>query len=191
MFENIESITALRLGLIDTQTVPSIGDVREHRAHAFLDAMPSKRILLSVDDIEAAERSPHYTVEMTIWHAPDRPSGLCSVCLAGAVLANRHPIRPDQIYVGPFDTDAPNEYATSAHWDRILSSLDALRSGYVNGYMLDDGRIPDEAVETFMTRHGPHDPDAPFLGFVPYDDDPAAFKAWARDVAGKLAAAGY
>jgi hypothetical protein len=113
------------------------------------------------------------------------------VCLAGAVLASRHPIQPHQVYVGPFDAEGPSEYSTSAHWDRILSSLDELRNGYVDRYLLDDGRLPDDVIENFISNHGPSDLNAPFPGYVPYEENPVAFKAWARDVAGKLATVGY
>ena len=191
MFDYVEDITATKFGLIDYQAEASCSDIKQLRAQAFLDAAPSERILLAVEDVEAAERSPHYAVEMTTWHAPDHRLGVCAVCLAGAVLASRHPIRPHQVYVGPFDADGPNEYSTSAHWDCILSSLDELRNGYVDGYLLDDGRLPDAFVESFTARHGPAELDAPFPGYVAYEENPAAFKAWARDVAGKLAAAGY
>ena len=191
MFDYVEHTTATRLGLIDGLSEDSRIDVKALRAQAFLDAAPSERILLAVDDIEAAERSPHYAVEMTTWHAPDHRLGVCAVCLAGAVLASRHPIRPHQVYVGPFDAEGPGEYSTSAHWDRILSSLDDLRNGYVDGYLLDDGRLPDDVIENFISDHGPSDLNAPFPGYVSYEENPAAFKAWARDVAGKLATIGY
>lgn len=191
MFDYVEDIIATNLGLIDHQAEASCSDIKQLRAQAFLEAAPSERILLAVEDVEAAERSPHYAVEMTTWHAPDQRLGVCAVCLAGAVLANRHPIRPHQVYVGPFDAEGPGEYSTSAHWDRILSGLDELRNGYVDGYLLDDGRLPDEVIENFISDHGPGDSNAPFPGHVPYEENPAAFKAWARDVAGKLAAVGY
>ena len=46
---------------------------------------PSELIRLAIADLEKVERSHRYRVDMRVWHEPYR--GVCSVCLAGAVMA--------------------------------------------------------------------------------------------------------
>jgi hypothetical protein len=159
-------------------------------AEIFLSVPPSERIRMSIADLEVAEGSADYSIDMDTWHAPDHRTGTCAVCMAGAVLASRHPIRPHQIYVGPFDAEGPDEFSTTAAWDRIFTGLDELRHGYVDAFLLEDGRVADAQVEAFVARFGPADPREPFPGHVAYDADPAAFKAWALTVADKLAEIG-
>ena len=159
-------------------------------AEAFLAAPASERIRLAIADLEAAERAPGYSIDMATWHAPDQSSGTCAVCMAGAVLANRHPIRSDQIYVGPFEAEGPDEFSTTAAWDRIFASLDDLRDGYVDLFLIEDGRIARADIDAFMAPFGPSNAAYPFPGHVHYEDDPAAFKAWARATADRLASFG-
>lgn len=191
MFDHVDNIIPFNPWSIPGAETASATSATRQRAQAFLNATPSGRIVLAIDDLERAERSPDYTIDMANWHAPDMRSGTCAVCLAGAVLANRHPIRPDQVYVGPFEAEGPGEFAASAKWDRILCAIDELRNGYVDGYLLDDGRMTDGDIEAFIADHGPADAAAPFPGYVAYDEDATAFKAWALDIATKLEAAGH
>lgn len=191
MFDHIDNVVPFNPWPMPAAATSGATAQKRRAAAEFLAASPSRRIELALADMAAAEKSPHYTIDMNSWHAPHPAAGICTVCLAGAILANRHPIRPDQVYVGPFEADGPGEYATSAQWDRILCSIDELRNGYVDGFLVEDGRVPDATIEAFVVNNGPDDICDPFPGYVPYDRDPNAFKAWASDVARKLAAVGH
>lgn len=48
---------------------------------------PSKLIRLAIKDLEAVEKNPRYTIDMTTWHTPSSGLKGCFVCLAGAVMA--------------------------------------------------------------------------------------------------------
>lgn len=48
---------------------------------------PSELILVALADLEAVEQDGRYHVEMMFWHEPSYSTGLCEVCLAGAVMA--------------------------------------------------------------------------------------------------------
>lgn len=48
---------------------------------------PSELIRLALADLEKAEESRAYSVDMGMWHGYDEISGKCTVCLAGAVMA--------------------------------------------------------------------------------------------------------
>ena len=161
------------------------------RAEAFLKASPSGKIRLALIDLEAAERSPRYRIDMDTWHAPDNASNTCYVCLAGAVMANRHAIRPDQTYVGPFDADGPNEFSADQRWDDLFSALDEFRTGYVEAFLTMEGTLPHDSIAGFAVAQSPDDPYGCFPGHVDYEDDPATFKRWARGMANKLEAIGH
>ena len=47
---------------------------------------PSELIRLALDDLEKAEKSPTYEVNMDRWHTQEE-DGICHVCLAGSVMA--------------------------------------------------------------------------------------------------------
>jgi hypothetical protein len=191
MFDHTDNVVPFNSWPMPAAATAGVTSRKRRAATEFLDASPSRRIELALADLECIEQSAGYAIDMRTWHAPDPVLGICTVCLAGAVLANRHPIRPDQVYVGPFDAEGPGEFATSPHWDRILCSIDELRNGFVDGFLVEDGRVCDTAIEAFVTAHGPNDLCDPFPDYVEYDIDTAAFKTWARDIAGKLAAAGH
>lgn len=159
-------------------------------AEAFLKAPPSGKIRFAISDLEAAERSDRYKVEMDTWHSPGSGDGACYVCFAGAVMANRHDIKPHQTYVGPFDADGPDEYAANEQWDDVFNALDEFRSGYVEAFLTMDGTLPNDKVVAFAMAQSPEDPFGEFPGHVDYVDDPAGFKVWARGMADKLEAIG-
>lgn len=163
---------------------------RTMRAEAFLRAPPSGKIRYAIDDLEAAERSRLYEVDMDTWHAPAGDDNRCYVCFAGAVLANRHAIQPHQTYVGPFVADGPNEYSIDERWDDQFNALDEFRTGYVEAFLTMEGTLGDAQIAAFAKAHSPADPHGCFPGHVDYEDSPARFKAWARGVADELAAAG-
>lgn len=159
-------------------------------AEAFLHAPPSAKIRFAIADLEATERSKRYTIDMDTWHAMDNSSGTCHVCLAGAVMANRHTIEPHQTYVGTFGADGPGEYATNERWDDIFSALDEFRSGYVEAFLTIEGTVPNDKAVAFAMAETGDDPYGVFPGHVDYEEDAPAFKAWARGIADKLEAIG-
>ncbi len=105
-----------------------------------LPNLPSKLILLALKDLRLVEQDPRYTVHMDTWHCMDY-SSVCSVCLAGAVMAKSLDATHGQWY-------APFIFEES---DR-LEALNLFREGYISeglyrlGYKLHefDSRIQIE-----------------------------------------------
>lgn len=46
----------------------------------------STLLRLAVEDAKKAEQTPGYKLDMAYWHAPNNMSGVCTVCMAGAVM---------------------------------------------------------------------------------------------------------
>lgn len=89
-----------------------------------LPRKPSALILIALDDLKKVERLPDiYKIDMGTWHEPDmtlRSTGKCSVCFAGAVMAQELGCEPIQICTpGKFPPDT----------DAKLNALNFLRSG--------------------------------------------------------------
>lgn len=135
-----------------------------------LPTLPSALLTLAIDDLELAENSPDYRVDMGIWHEP--VSDQCNVCLAGAVMA--------------FSLDVPR-------WDIIkslqdfndpailhaLGALDQFRSGNIE-LALSGLKIPSSRRRAL-----------PLIIDIPdYGEKPAEFKRSIRDVITKLEEAG-
>ena len=59
------------------------------KARALPD-LPSELLIVAMEDLEAVERSERYRIDMGDWHSPSSESDdeYCSVCHAGAVMAN-------------------------------------------------------------------------------------------------------
>lgn len=133
----------------------------------------SEIIFLAVDDMEKAEASIHHRVNMSLWH-DQRAVGTwgdsrCYVCFAGGVMA--------------FTLDAPvGETVCPGHWgDAILQKLYALNS-------VRTGSVRSALIH--MGNDGATWPDE--LATMPiYRDNPRHFKAYMRDLASRLATAGY
>ena len=178
------------LEYLRTATVASAPPTKDMLAEAFLHSPPSGKIRFAIADLEAVERSKQYEVDMDTWHSPDPANKLCRVCFAGAVMANRHSIEPHQTYVGPFPPDGPDEFSANDRWDDLFSALDEFRSGYVEAFLTIDGTVPNDKVVAFSMAESPDDPFGCFPGHLDYEDDPTAFKAWARGMADKLEAVG-
>lgn len=71
-------------------------------------------------DLEAVEKDERYVVDMESWHEP--ADGVCMVCLAGAVMANR-------LVCNPTVTLMPS----MLHEAQKLRSLNLLRMGIISG----------------------------------------------------------
>lgn len=92
-----------------------------------LPRVPSQLIRLALKDLAKCEKSPLYEVDMSGWHIPIPPNGtraMCSVCLAGAVMAQ-------SLQVPLLANEQP---WTPKHLDNFnqLMALDSLRKGRVS-----------------------------------------------------------
>lgn len=137
----------------------------------------SELILVALADLEKAETSPLYRINMSIWHDPN-PSSLldssdfddkCFICFAGGVMA--------------FSLNAPNNRKVSPNsWGgetcQRLYALNNVRVGLVQDaleYMgVTDAEWPNEMNQTAM-----------------YGISTTDFKSDMRDLASRLATAGY
>lgn len=54
-----------------------------------LPDLPSELIESAMGDLERVENDARYVIDMTKWHEPNQRTGLCSVCLAGAVMSRK------------------------------------------------------------------------------------------------------
>ncbi|MAS09906.1 hypothetical protein [Salinisphaera sp.] len=135
---------------------------------------PSALIRLALGDLEKAEQSPDYEIEMGTWH--DSYGGICEVCFAGTVIAGTLEGDP-QADLSPSSYDV----ATRAK----LNALDDLRCGSVASAIdvlaLYDV-VDDQALEitdglSFVATH--------------YDNSPEAFKREMGELADKLEEVGY
>ena len=83
----------------------------------------SDMLRLAIKDYRACIADPNYVINMTDWHIPITQDGekLCSVCLAGAVMAKTCKALPSYYYVAS-DHDICSQ----------LRVLDRLRSGDIS-----------------------------------------------------------
>lgn len=97
-----------------------------------LPKKPSQLIRLALKDLETVEKMPGtYTVDMSIWHTPFRfTSGLCHVCLAGAVISQT-------LGGDPADYLEPSRFVrrglfglSTKTYDRLMA-LDSFRRGAI------------------------------------------------------------
>lgn len=79
----------------------------------------SELIRLAIGDLEKAEASERYVIDMGNWHTPENLikgslySDKCAICLAGAVMAFSLDIDPG-IHCEPVDLDAVNGWKLRA-----------------------------------------------------------------------------
>ena len=87
-------------------------------------AQPSDLILLALDDLAKCEGDDNYEVVMGTWHQPSGYwDGVCTVCLAGAVMVKTLKALPEK-YLTPFDFSRSNSAA--------LHALNCFRVGAVH-----------------------------------------------------------
>jgi hypothetical protein len=126
---------------------------------------PSELIRAGVQDLEACEADPRYSINMVDWHSPTATrfgevgwKSVCEVCLAGAVMAKR--LRAD-----------PRVLLNLSDFPTSRSSLRALNdfrgAGWAQG--LRHMGISDEKAVWSLDREIPE--------IVPYNYGPEAFKA--------------
>jgi hypothetical protein len=94
---------------------------------------PSELIRVALKDLEEAERDPHYEVEMCTWHRPSSTTGVCTVCLAGSVLAKSCGVVPEYILPTPVSLlrDPKVVYSEIAEWNGTKSSFHSDRPAIV------------------------------------------------------------
>jgi hypothetical protein len=122
----------------------------------------SELIRMALKDLATVEADPRYKIDMLEWHRPEcrghlgtAMEPLCSLCMAGAIMACRLGAAPDEYLVpGSFSGD----------WAKALSAVNDFSMGFV-----------DAAVEGYTeveVKQPVHDDCVPFR----YNEDPAAFK---------------
>jgi hypothetical protein len=139
---------------------------------------PSALIRLALADLRKVEQDPSYEVDMNMWHVPRRSEGVCSVCLAGAVMA--------KTFNAPRSLDCtPAGLATWLHLDRgtseRIASLDYFRRGHIHGGLVDfygDWRPEWESIDRFRDVPG-------------YYQDKEGFHAAMENLAADLEQAGH
>jgi len=82
---------------------------------------PSELIRLALSDLRKCEKDSSYEVVMNEWHTPSRYRPICSVCLAGAVIAQSF-------------HRAKTEYTIPANFseEKKLLALNEFRKGYIS-----------------------------------------------------------
>lgn len=108
-----------------------------------LPSKPSDLAELALRDMRKAIGSPHYHINMRVFHKPNKT---CAVCVAGAVMAFTLGV-PHNEYLGPGDFP---EYIRGK-----LYAIDCLRSGAVGAAFFDLGRSQEKG-EKFDRRIAPY-----------------------------------
>ena len=123
---------------------------------------PSELLELALNDLELCEKDPRYRIDMSDWHLTLTPHGVCSVCLAGAMLAKSTDWPIDETYdlfCGEHDTQ--------------VEAVDMLRNGSIGRALLHLGVI----------SYGDEVPDGLSDVWVPnYTFQPEVFKARLRSI---------
>lgn len=113
-----------------------------------LSDVPSEFLQQALEDYDVVSKDPSYRVNMSSWHRPSY-DGVCEVCLAGCVMAKsfsaspQSNLMPSDLTCGDFQTH------------KKLMALDSLRTGDLNGAMVDLGfnkkrdSVENIPIETF------------------------------------------
>ena len=112
---------------------------------------PSALIRLALDDLAKCEQDPRYTINMCAWHFP-HGDGNCSVCLAGAVMAQHLNISvQEERFPSSFDDFELN---------RKLRALNAFRAGWITGGLDHLGiTIPENLIGSMTVESYRYDAD--------------------------------
>lgn len=137
------------------------------------DRLPDKAselILLALKDLEACERDDDYEICMGEWHSPmlidpaESEEEVCAVCLAGSVMAKSLGADLDELR-------QPNDFPE----EKKLQGLNQVRVGLIK-----------RAADHWEGFGGVQD----YYDCIPYEQDPAGFKAQMRQIAADYAAIG-
>jgi len=131
-----------------------------------LPRRPSELITLALNDLNRAERSEKYRIEMGHWHFPQ--GGKCDVCLAGAVIAMTFK------FSAHIEVDSPAQFRGN---HQQLTALDFFRLGSVSDAF--------DVLKRSSSRGEKFDRLIP-----PYHEDKVKFKRSMRKLARDLKGAG-
>lgn len=103
-----------------------------------LPGKPSELIRVALKDLRAAEKAKNLKIDMGHWVAK-KPDGVCTVCMAGAVMMNldgpaKFQKRVDNTFINLYDETLPAEVSTPSDFQKEEAALDAinsLRSGHI------------------------------------------------------------
>ena len=123
---------------------------------------PSDLIEVALGDLEKAELSPHYAVEMSDWHNPEEDE--CNVCLAGSVMAF-------SLNANPLSTLGPSFFGE--HENKLLA-LDSFRVGNMVDGIFDatNGKYEGKEIRAMLREVGYED----YRNIPEYHRDPQLFK---------------
>lgn len=145
---------------------------------------PSDLITVALADLEKAEASKKYRINMRDWHRP-KDDGICEVCLAGTVMAFSLESNPDSKLTPSTITNTSTK--ESSKLTRQLSALDWLRQGDIS-----DAFSELEYSDEYNSDLYDYDNGEEFdRDIVDYSDDPTRFKKEMRLLAADLKKAGY
>jgi hypothetical protein len=148
-----------------------------------LPSKPSELLKLALADVEAAAKTPGYKIDMGTWHSGTAANsgyrgsgdGLCTVCMAGSVLAMSLKLQPTTYVAGikePFESGrggvrAINECGEQADiinrkTANALLALNEFRAGYLDAAYRYLGRKRPASVPDFfeMQEDGDYETDA-------------------------------
>lgn len=134
-----------------------------------LPRKPSKLITIALDDLIAVEKSEKYKVDMGEYHLPE--NGTCSVCFAGAVIAQ-------SLGASSLEELVPSQF--SGKIANKLYALNELRQGNVEDAVAELGYA--EKKQQVAAKYDRRVPE--------YYNDPKQFKKDMRKLARDLAKAG-
>lgn len=151
---------------------------------------PSKLLKVALEDLEAVEKDLKYRIDMNSWHQPE--DNKCSVCLAGAVMANR--LRCDiEKALDPYDllVDGNIEYWVDLR--NKLEAIDYFCRGKVEGSLLRMGIKCPESLKNCETDYYNYTSISPIMdvpGEVSSFEDKKAFKIYIQSLIGILESEG-
>lgn len=132
-----------------------------------LPGRPSELICLALDDLEKAEKSDRYKIDMRKWHHP--AGGKCAVCLAGSVMA---------FSLKKSATKGPTPGLPSKE-KNALFALNSFRAGEIDcAFLWLDIEAPSHAVPSE-------------IGITSYKESPEKFKSDMMHLAYSLWELGY
>lgn len=158
-----------------------------------MNTLPNKAsalITVALDDLQKAEASPDYVIEMGVWHTPGGlmrgADSRCAVCMAGAVMAGTlgASIHKD---MGPAHYRCDTERTDRHHIAEMLNALDDLRLGELELFinLVHQGKPCDGA-------HGVTYQWIKDEGEVPcYEDNKQRFHEYLRGYSAALRTAGF
>lgn len=142
-----------------------------------MNTLPDKisaLIRVARDDLIKCEENPNYIIDMSQWHNYQAKAETCSVCLAGAVMAQTLDLPITSHAITLFDGLDQSENAKFRALDSIRKG-DIVLAGIIGNFDTMAGESNFRSVE-YETE----------TAYVSYEDNPDCFKAWLIMVAEAL-----